>query len=56
VAEGNRILRRAHKDDPDLFGAKPGEALITRLPQDRDAVMACEDNLAFMRPLPSGST
>jgi hypothetical protein len=52
VAEGNRILR---KDEPDLFGTKPGKALITRLPHDRGAIMACEDNLAFMRPLPAGS-
>jgi len=48
-------LRRAHKNERDLFGTRPGEALITHLPHDRDAIMACGDNLAFMRPLPAGS-
>lgn len=30
-------------------------AAVPRLRADRDTVMACEDNLAFMRPLQSGS-
>ena len=30
-------------------------AAVARLTTDRDAVMACEDNLSFMRPLKSGS-
>ena len=29
------------------------QASLFRLPRDRNAVMACEDNLAFMRPLPA---
>ena len=33
------------------FGAAVSEATLSRLPADRDAHMACMDNLAFMRPL-----